>query len=230
MSIYALSDPHLGTAVEKPMDIFGPRWDNHEKKIKENWINTVSPGDVVIVPGDISWGLRMEEAMPDFLFLHELPGEKVLFKGNHDLWWTTSSKMNSFFDSLHFVHNSFYDAGDAAVCGTRGWLLPQTAGEWDDHNEKIYRRELLRLELSLKQAVDAGFDRIIAALHYPPTDFRGSASGFTEIIEKYPVTDVIYGHLHGADAQKNAFSGERKGTRYRLVSSDCIGFRPVRIL
>ena len=229
MRIFALSDPHLSLSVDKPMNIFGDRWKDHEKKIKENWLNAVADDDVVIVPGDISWGLKMEEAMPDFEFIHNLPGMKIMVKGNHDLWWSSVSKLNALFDDMVFIHNNFYAAGDIAVCGTRGWLLPQITADWDEHHEKIYKRELMRLEASLKKAADAGYSKIIAALHYPATDFRGSSTAFTDIIEKYPVTDVIYGHLHGKDAQKNAFNGIRKGARYRLVSSDCIGFSPVKL-
>lgn len=227
MRIFALSDPHLATSVDKPMDVFGVRWDGHENKIKENWSKTVGSDDIVIVPGDISWGLKLEEAMSDFRFLHELPGTKIIIKGNHDLWWTSISKLNSFFDDIIFIHNSFYNAGSFAICGTRGWQLPHMTAGWDEHDEKIYQRELIRLDMSLKKAVDAGFKNIIAALHYPPVDFSGASTEFTRIIEKYPVTDVIYGHLHGREAQKSAFNGTRSGIRYRLVSSDCISFAPV---
>lgn len=229
MRIFALSDPHLSLSVDKPMNVFGDRWKDHEKKIKENWLNVVKSDDVVIVPGDISWGLKLEEAMSDFEFIHKLPGTKVIVKGNHDLWWSSVSKLNSLFDDMVFIHNNFYEAGDIAVCGTRGWLLPQITPDWDEHNEKIYKRELMRLETSLKKASDAGYSKIIVALHYPATDFRGASTEFTNIIEKYPVTDVIYGHLHGKDAQKNAFNGIRRGAKYRLVSSDCIGFAPVKL-
>ena len=227
MRIFALSDPHLATSVDKPMDIFGARWDDHENKIKENWLGLVEPEDIVIVPGDISWGLKLEEAMSDFEFLHKLPGVKLMVKGNHDLWWSSMSKLNSLFDDMIFIHNTFYGAGEFAVCGSRGWLLPHITVDWDEHDDKIYRRELMRLEAALKKASDAGYKKIIAALHYPVTDFRGASTEFTKIIEKYPVTDVIYGHLHGKEAQKSAFNGVRKGVRYRLVSSDCIGFSPV---
>ncbi|MGN1350271.1 MAG: metallophosphoesterase [Anaerovoracaceae bacterium] len=227
MRIFALSDPHLSVSGEKPMDVFGCRWNNHEQKIKENWTRSVSEEDLVIVPGDISWGLKIEDALPDFQFLHELPGKKLILKGNHDLWWTSLSKLNALFDSLVFLHNSYYDAGGLAVCGTRGWTLPGITADWDDHDEKIFRRELIRLDAVLKKTSEAGFERIIVALHYPPVDFRGASTAFTDIIEKYPVTDVIYGHLHGSDAQKHAFNNVRRGIRYRLVSSDCIGFAPV---
>lgn len=229
MRIFALSDTHLATSVDKPMEVFGARWDNHEIRIKENWLKNVSADDIVIVPGDISWGLKLEEAMSDFEFLHELPGKKVIVKGNHDLWWTTLSRMNGFFEDITFIHNNYYPAGNIAICGTRGWLLPHITPEWDEHDEKIFNRELTRLEASLKMATAAGYERIIAALHYPVTDFRGTSTAFTTLLEKYPVTDVIYGHLHGSDAQKNAFNGSRKGMRYKLVSSDCIKFSPVLI-
>jgi predicted phosphohydrolase len=211
------------------MDIFGSRWENHETKIKENWLKTVQEGDIVIVSGDISWGLKLEDALPDFKFLHELPGIKLIIKGNHDLWWTSVSKLNSLYDDIIFIHNTYYTAGDIAICGTRGWLLPHITSDWDEHDDKIYRRELIRLDNTLKLAADAGYKKIIAAMHYPVTDFRGSNTKFTNIIEKYPVTDVVYGHLHGSEAQKNAFNGVKNGIRYRLVSSDCINFTPVLI-
>ena len=141
------------------MNIF-KGWDNHTERIKANWTRLVKPDDTVIMPGDFSWGLKLEETVKDFEFLESLPGKKLLIKGNHDLWWTTSRKLNALYDDMIFLQNSYFAAGDIAVCGTRGWELPQSSAEWTEHDEKIYQRELGRLRMSLEAAKRDGMKRI----------------------------------------------------------------------
>ena len=230
MKIYAMSDLHLSEASGKSMDVFGPRWENHTEKMKQNWDALLNEEDVIIISGDVSWGLKLNEAIPDFQWIHERPGRKVITKGNHDLWWTSLTKMNRLFDDICFVQGNCVVLGDTAICGTRGWGLKYLEPEWTEHDEKIYRREQLRMKLALDAAASSGASRIILSLHYPPTDRRGRTTDFTRIIEQYDVTCVLYGHIHGEDALYHAYNGRKNGIEYRLMSSDCLAFRPERIL
>ncbi|MDD7408815.1 MAG: metallophosphoesterase [Anaerovoracaceae bacterium] len=230
MNIFALADLHLGLAVDKPMNVFGARWNDHTEKMRKSWDGIVGSDDVVIISGDVSWGLKLSEAMPDLQWIHERPGKKIISKGNHDLWWTTLTKLNALYDDIVFIQNGCAVVGNTAVCGTRGWMLRYPGQEWTEHDEKIFRRELIRMKLSLDAAVKSVAENIILSLHYPPTDYEGSETPVTEIIDQYDVTCVLYGHLHGSDAEKNAFRGKINGTEYRLVSSDTVGFIPQLIL
>ena len=236
LKIFALADLHLSFGVDKPMDVFGNRWAGHTERIKNNWMETVSDSDTVIIPGDVSWGLKFSEAESDLKWIHELPGKKVLTKGNHDPWWTSVTKLNSLYEDIIFLQNDYYDLSggsnstDLCLCGSRGWILPCSTAEWTDHDEKILKRELIRLRLSLEKAKSAGFKRFIVSVHYPPLDGRGSDSCFTELLEQYPVMYVVYGHLHGEEAGRQSFSGEKNGIEYRLVSSDSLKFKPYFIL
>jgi predicted phosphohydrolase len=239
MALYAISDLHLAMSIEKPMDIFGARWANYMEKLKENWRRIVKDEDYVIVPGDISWATYLEQAYEDFKFMHELPGRKIISKGNHDYWWTTKSKLDKYinengFTSISFMHNNSYRIGNAAVCGTRGWEMPGEIG-FSSEDVKIYQRELQRLELSLKDAqskMSAGTGSeengatLIAALHYPPYNSKGEFSGFLEIMKKYGVKLCIYGHLHG-EACRDAVEEVVDGIVFRLVSADHLGFAPL---
>lgn len=227
MSIYAIGDPHLSfdERVDKPMDIFGPAWDNHAQRLMENWIKTVRPEDTVIVAGDISWALSKDEAYADFEWLHSLPGQKVIIKGNHDLWWTGITRLNSLYDDVYFLQNTFFAAGDTAICGSRGWLCPGFEG-YSQQDEKIYKREILRLEASLKMAADAGYEDIVGVLHYPPTNDKFQRSGFTELFEKYKVRNVVYGHLHGKESYSKGIKGNLNGVSYQLVSLDYLDACP----
>ena len=230
MRIYVIGDLHLALdpRIDKPMDVFGPAWANHDQRVKENWTAKIHEDDLVVLPGDISWGLKIEEAMADFEFIHNLPGKKVIFKGNHDLWWTGLKKMNALFDSIEFVQNNCYMAGNIAICGTRGWTCPGSEG-FEPSDEKIYKRELLRLEMSLEDAKKQGATEIIGFLHYPPTNEKKQLSGFTKMFEEYGVKQVYYGHLHGDDAKRNRDTISLNGTKYRLVSLDAIDCDPVLI-
>ena len=232
MSIYAIGDLHLSfdERIVKPMDIFGARWADHAARVKAAWEETVAQEDTVLIPGDISWGLRLDEAMADFRWIHELPGYKVITKGNHDLWWASINKLNSMYDDITFLQNHCYPVKgtDAVICGTRGWICPGTAG-FDEHDRKIYERELLRLKFSLEEAKSMGAGYIIGALHYPPTNDRMQHSGFTELLSRYGARQCVYGHLHGEDAFRNGFQGMMDGVQYRLVSLDYLGCRPLKI-
>jgi predicted phosphohydrolase len=232
MALYAISDLHLALSIDKPMDVFGNRWADYMGRLEENWRSMITGDDYVIVPGDISWATYLEQAYEDFRFIHELPGKKIISKGNHDYWWTTKSKLDKFlaengFDSISFMHNNSYCVGDDVICGTRGWEMPGEVG-FGTEDEKIYKRELLRLELSLKNAIAAscGTRRIIAALHYPPYNSKGEFSDFIDIMKKYGVKLCIYGHLHG-EACRGAVEGSHEGIVFRLVSADHLAFAPI---
>ncbi len=227
MKIFAISDLHLSFSSGKPMDVFGPEWERHDEKIRENWLRLVSPEDIVILPGDLSWGLKLNEAEADFRWVHRLPGKKLLFKGNHDLWWSTPTKLNAMYEDMLFLQNNYFAAGDIAICGTRGWKLPQTSPVWTEHDDKIYAREQLRLRMSLEAARKDGYQRIITAMHYPPAEQKNLKNGFTDIIGEFGVELVIYGHLHGSYARRAAFNGRIGKTDYRLVSCDYLNFSPV---
>lgn len=228
MSIFAIGDVHLSLSGEKPMDIFGGEWKDHAHRLKENWINAVKPSDTVIIAGDISWALKLKDAEIDLAWLADLPGEKVLIKGNHDLWWSAIGKLNELHDSMHFLQNTCYVAENTAICGSRGWICPGD-DDFTEHDEKIFRRELLRLKMSLEQAKATGAERILAVLHYPPTNRRKDSSGVTELLREYGVEKAVYGHLHGREAFSGALQGMRGGTEYSLVSLDYLKCVPKKI-
>lgn len=232
MSIYAISDLHLALSIDKPMDVFGNGWKNYMSRLKENWTATVQPEDAVIIPGDISWATYLEQAYEDFKFIEELPGKKIISKGNHDYWWTTLSKLERFlsgngFSTISFMHNNSFKLENWILCGTRGWKCPGDDG-FSGEDRKIYKRELQRLELSLKSAEAQGSD-IIAALHYPPFNSKKEPSEFVELLDKYGVKTCVYGHLHG-EGFKNAFEGEYLGVNFRFVSADYLQFVPYKLI
>lgn len=231
MNIYAIGDLHLSfdSKINKPMDVFGPEWENHTEKLKKNWMSSIKEEDVVILCGDISWGLKLEESLKDLTWIDTLPGTKVITKGNHDLWWTSIKKLNAISDRLIFLQNTAYNRNGISICGTRGWIMPGTEG-FDEHDEKIYRRELLRLERSLKEAASYKPDKIIASLHYPPCNDRFQSSGFMELLSSYGVDTCVYGHLHGEKSFKSGFQGLRDGVKYMMVSLDYVNAVPKKIL
>lgn len=217
MSVYAIGDLHLSGAVDKPMGIFGARWTDHWARIKNDWSIRVKDNDIVLLPGDISWAMNPEEAGIDIDSIGDMPGRKVMIKGNHDYWWSTISKVRKRLPpSVYAIQNDSVEIGEYTICGTRGWNLPGTKG-YDEHDRKIYLRELERLKLSLKHA--ARNKKLIVMLHYPPFDEKGRPSDFAEIIGCYSPLHVVYGHLHG-ESTNNAFEGLYKGTYYHLVSCD----------
>lgn len=229
MALYAIGDLHLSGGVDKPMDIFGEQWLRHHEKIKENWQRLITDEDTVLIPGDVSWAMNMEQARVDLEWIHELKGKKILLRGNHDYWWSSVTKLNLLFEDMSFLQNNFYEYKEYAICGTRGWICPNE-NKFEAQDEKIYQRELQRLKLSLDGARKKGFGRIIVMTHYPPTNDKLEPSGFTQIYEEYGVDKVIYGHLHGSESQEYALQGMINGIEYILSSCDYISFSPIRIL
>lgn len=229
MSLYAIGDLHLAMASNKPMDVFGDAWKEHDKRLAAGF-SSLKAHDVTVLCGDLSWSMSLEEAREDFLWIHRLPGRKILLKGNHDYWWTTAAKMNRFFrengiDTLEILHNNCYFYGDTALCGTRGWFYEEDFG--DSHSRKVFLRELIRLETSLKAAGDR---EIFCFLHYPPLTERYECPEILELLQKYRVKRCYYGHLHGPRSHRTAIDGRHNGIEFHLVSADYLGFSPLKIL
>ena len=228
MSLYVIGDTHLSLGGSKPMDVFGGRWENYVEKLREGF-STVRPEDTTVICGDISWGMSLTEAREDFLFLHNLPGRKIILKGNHDYWWSTATQAYKFFaangiNSIEILNNNccFYE--DYALCGTRGWFYEESRGE--AHDRKMLSRELMRLEASLKAA---GEREKLAFLHYPPKMLNYECTEILDLLCAYGVRRCWYGHLHSG-GRSLAFEGEYRGIRFKLVSADHVLFIPQRIL
>lgn len=227
MALYAISDLHLSLSGDKPMDIFSEEWKNHDMRIRENWLKKVKEEDTVLLAGDLSWSMKLQGGKEELDFVAGLPGRKIIIKGNHDYWWGSITKLNSMYDNMDFIQNNFFAYEDYAICGTRGWVLPGSS-LFKEEDEKIFRREVLRLKMSLDAAKKKGFQKFIVMIHYPPVNETFKDSEFTDIFEEYGVEKVIYGHLHGKSLQR-VMTGERKGVEYILTSCDYIGFDPVLI-
>lgn len=227
MALYAIGDPHLSLGSDKPMDVFGGGWTGYVDKLREGF-SQLTDADTLVLCGDVSWAMSLPEARQDFAFLDALPGRKLLLKGNHDYWWTTAAKMRSFwaeegFTSFELLHNNCAFYGDVALCGTRGWFYEEDRGE---HSAKIFHRELLRLEASLKAA---GEREKICFLHYPPV-YRGyRCPEILDLLARYDVHRCYYGHLHGA-SHRMAVCGMQEGVEFHLVSADYLHFKPQKIL
>ncbi|GKU27076.1 ser/threonine protein phosphatase [Clostridium folliculivorans] len=228
MALYAISDLHLALNVDKPMDIFGQNWYRHDEKIKENWITKITAEDTVLIGGDISWSMTADESKDDLDWINNLPGRKIIIKGNHDYWWSSISKLNSMYEGMHFIQNNFFTYEDYAICGTRGWICPGS-DKFTSRDEKIYSREQIRLKLSLDAAKRAGYEKFICMIHYPPTNEKFDGSAFTEIFKEYNVEKVIYGHLHGP-ALSRVINGMHEDVQYIMTACDYINFDPVKIL
>ncbi len=228
MKLYALGDPHLSFDAEgneyKPMGIFGDSWQNHGRKIRQNWLECVTDEDVVLLPGDISWAMTLDEVQYDLDFLADLPGKKIITKGNHDLWWESLSKIKKILpEGMDVLQNNCIVLGDTAICGTRGWTCPE-GDHVDPHDEKIFQREVGRLKLSL-DSVPKDVPHKIVMLHFPPVNGKHEKSALTELMEQYQVELCLYGHLHSYSLL-NAFEGEHWGVDFQLVSADYLAFRP----
>lgn len=228
MKLYVIADLHLPLSVDKPMDIFGG-WENYVERLEENWRKKIAPEDTVVLPGDISWAMSLEESYKDMKFIHDLPGTKIISKGNHDYWWNTASKMNRFFEengltSLHILHNNHYAFGQTGICGSRGWINEN--GEPAD--TKVLMREAQRLDVSIQSAEQAGL-RPVAFLHYPPVYANSVNEPMLEVLGRHKIKWCFYGHLHGKKTHKNAFIGQRGGINYRLISADFLQFDPMDI-
>ncbi|MBR5156390.1 MAG: metallophosphoesterase [Clostridia bacterium] len=230
MAVFSISDLHLSLGGNKPMEVFGDGWADYVNRLADNWKKVVDKNDIVLLPGDISWATYLNEAVTDFNFIHELPGIKIITKGNHDYWWETLNKMNSFLDSngflsIRFLHNTIYYHEDIAICGVKGY--PDTGGRepQDAAEAKLYLREAGRLERALCEIKKSNAEKIIVMLHYPP----GKDSIFAELLRKYEVDICVYGHLHDK-AHANALQGDIRGVEYKLVSCDYLKFKPYRLL
>lgn len=222
--LFAISDLHLPGGKDKYMDIFGAQWEGHFDKIKVDWVSRVEDDDIVLIPGDISWAMTLEGAVEDLLSIGELPGYKVLLRGNHDYWWSSISKLRSVLpEKMYAIQNDAILIRNYAICGSRGWAI--TEGETAEADKKIYDRELIRMEMSLNRAnvINDG-RKIIAMMHFPPLDNSCEDTLFTSLFEKHGVSYVVYGHLHDRGTL-SAFCGVKSEINYQLVSCDYLGFK-----
>jgi predicted phosphohydrolase len=228
MALYAIGDLHLCLGAEKPMDIFGGAWVDYMQKLKEG-LSVIGPEDTTILLGDLSWALDLEQAKPDFAWINEIQGKKIILKGNHDYWWSTAAKFNQFckdngFHNMHILHNNHYEYAGWAICGTRGWFFEEERS--GQHDEKVFKRELLRLETSLKSA---GELPKMVFLHYPPRYKGYLCEEILELLGRYEARSCFYGHLHGA-SHGLAMEGLWDGIEYRLVSADRLNFKPLCVI
>lgn len=228
MALYAIGDLHLCLGAEKPMDIFGGAWVGYMEKLKQG-LSVLKPEDTMVLLGDLSWALELSQATADFAWINEIPGRKIILKGNHDYWWSTAKKFYQFcedngFRDMLILNNNHYEYGDIAICGTRGWFFEEERS--DAHDEKVFRRELIRLEASLQSAGDR---QKIVFLHYPPRYKGYACSEILILLEKYQVRSCYYGHLHGA-SHGLALQGVWDGIDYRLVSADKLDFQPFLVM
>lgn len=230
MRLFAIGDLHMSGGGDKPMDIFGAQWDRHFLHIQENWERQVGPEDTVLIPGDISWAMKLEDAVPDLETIGRLPGKKVICRGNHDYWWHSITRVREALpEGMIALQADAADLGEWVVCGTRGWLIPVSNTEMAAEDRKIYRREVQRLQMALDRAVEmAGSRPIVVMMHYPPLLKGERQSDFTTILEEHGVTAVVYGHLHGPGIMAG-FNGVQQGVVYTLVSCDSIGFSPKEV-
>ena len=224
MALYAIGDLHLCLGNEKPMDIFGGAWVGYMEKLKSG-LSVIQPEDTVVLLGDLSWALDMEEATADFSWINTIPGRKIILKGNHDYWWSTATKFYKFcnekgFTDQYILNNCHYEYDGWAICGTRGWFFEEEKS--GTHDEKVFKRELLRLEASL---ISAGDLPKIVFLHYPPRYKGYICQEIIDLLKKYDVRRCFYGHLHGA-THNMAVEGLWDGIDYRLVSADHLNFKP----
>lgn len=224
MSIFAIADTHLSFQADKSMHVFSG-WEDYTSRLENNWRKIVTDSDFVILPGDISWAMQLENTFEDFKFLHNLPGEKILLKGNHDYWWSTVRKIEGFisenaFDSLRVLHNNAYEVGDYAICGSRGWFFDDNT----ENAEKVILREAGRLRRSIEHGLTFGKE-LLVFLHYPPVSEQQVCEQIMEVLTSYPVRQCFFGHIHGerTDRYRN-FNYE--GIQFSLVSSDFLGFCP----
>lgn len=230
MSIYAIGDLHLSFANPKPMNIFGNNWNNHEEKIKLDWISKVKEEDTVVLPGDFSWAMNLKDTKKDFEYINNLPGRKIMSKGNHEYWWTTVTNIKKFlkennFSNIDFLYNNSIEVEDKLICGTRGWNLNLES----ETSNKIITREEIRLENSIQDAINKNLDKeIIVFMHYPPIIKQNLNTGFFKILKKYNIKRCYYAHLHG-NSIKEALNGVYDGIKFKLVSADGLDFKLLKI-
>lgn len=224
MALYAIGDLHLSLGAEKPMDVFGGAWEGYMDKLEEG-ITCIGPEDTTVLLGDLSWALDLAQAKEDFAWIDRIPGKKIILKGNHDYWWSTASKFYKFcqengFSDQFILNNNHYEYGNLAICGTRGWFFEESRS--NDHDEKVFKRELIRLEASLQSAGD--LEKMVF-LHYPPRYKGYECTEILELLERYQVSKCFYGHLHGP-SHSLAMEGLWDGIEYKLVSADRLNFKP----
>jgi predicted phosphohydrolase len=228
MALYTIGDLHLSLSAKKPMDVFGGAWVGYMDKLREG-LSVLTEDDTLVLCGDLSWALGLENAREDFAWINEIPGRKIILKGNHDYWWSTASKFykfceqNGFQDQL-ILNNNCYEYGDWAICGTRGWFFEEERS--GQHDEKVFKRELIRLEASLQAA---GERNKMVFLHYPPRYKGYTCQEILDLLEKYGVRRCFYGHLHGP-SHKLAMEGLWDGVEFRLVSADFLEFKPFCVI
>ncbi len=228
MALYAIGDLHLCLGADKPMDIFGGNWVGYMDKLRQG-LSIIGPEDTTVLLGDLSWALDLEGAKADFAFINAIPGRKIILKGNHDYWWSTATKFEKFcqdngFSDMHILNNNHFFYDHIAICGTRGWFFEEEKS--GQHDEKVFKRELLRLEASLKSA---GESCKMVFLHYPPRYKGYECPEILELLVRYQVSACYYGHLHGA-SHGLALEGLWDGVDFRLVSADRLGFKPLCVL
>src|SRR5690554_6105444 len=223
MRLFAIADPHLSRAQPKPMDVFGGNWEGHPQAFFDGWRETVGENDLVLVPGDVSWAMRLEEALLDLADIAALPGRKVLLRGNHDYWWPSISKLRRVLpEGMYVVQNDALAVDGVVVAGTRGWVCPGSRG-FTAEDEKVYRREVERLSLSLQAARRLEGRYRVVMLHFPPTNPRLEPSGFTRLIEEYAPDALVFGHVHGGE---EPVLMSLDGIAVHFVAADALAFRP----
>lgn len=230
MRVFAISDLHLSFGANKPMEVFGGQWTNYLDKIVESWNQNVEDDDVVLIAGDISWAMKLEETKADFEFLGKLKGTKILIRGNHDYWWASISAVRGVLpENVFALQNDAIKLGDYIFCGTRGWTVPEETFE-TEQDEKIYKREIIRLEMSLECAkrLQTNGEKIVCMLHFPPFNSQRENNEFTALLEKFGAEKVVYGHLHGTKVRASLFY-KKNGVEYYLTSCDQTENRVVRI-
>lgn len=231
MRIFAISDLHLSLNSQKPMDIFGPVWTNYLDQIEDSFAqNNITDDDIVLIPGDISWAMRLDDALADLDYIARWKGQKVILRGNHDYWWKSISVLRANLPhGIHAIQNDALKLGDTIICGTRGWTVPENTHK-TDADKKIFDREVIRLELSLKDALRqrTADEEIIVIMHYPPFNSLHHDSPFTRLIEEYGVKKVVFGHLHSYDPRQTLVC-EKNGVTYYLTSCDLVQNQLVRI-
>ena len=230
MAIYVIADLHLSFSQDKPMSIFGENWEGHSEKIKNNWISKVKQEDTVVLPGDFSWAMYLQDTYKDFEYLNSLPGKKLLLKGNHDYWWTTVTNMRNFleenkFKNIDFIYNNSYLVENKILTGTRGWNLLDT-----ENSSKMIKRESIRLQLAIEDGIKKyGDDKeIIVFMHYPPISNTNKKSDFLKILKQYDIKRCYYGHLHGKSHQ-DAVEGIVDGIEFKLISADYLNFDVIKV-
>ena len=233
MSLFALSDTHLSLYNDKPMDVFGNRWQDYANKLDKGWRAVVTDKDTVVIAGDVSWGISLEEAKLDLQYLDSLPGQKIISKGNHDYWWSTAAKINAFFaenniTTIKTMHNNAFTVGNLTVCGTRGWFSEGKNAPREADFDKIVAREAGRLDLSIKEGLKLSSDNeIIVFLHFPPVYNDYVCEEIVSVLHKYGIKRVYYGHIHGVYGMPSTFNYD--GIDFTVTSADYLNFVPTLV-